>query len=92
MANNPIVDWVMQSMRDISKMPIKGIVLSMVTEDDEAYTNYYRVSMADKLLISSLINQDATLDMLAANGFVKYEDAEDDEESEEEDANGEEEE
>lgn len=90
MANNPIVDWVMQSMRDISKMPVKGIVLSVVTEDDEAYTNYYRVSMADKLLISALINQDATLDMLAANGFIKYED--DEEENEEEDADGEEEE
>lgn len=81
MANNPIVDWVLQSMRDISKMPIKGIALSAITEDGEAYTNYYKVNMADKLLISGLINQDATLDMLAANDIVKY--AEDDEEDSE---------
>lgn len=78
MANNPIVDWVLQSMRDISQMPIRGIVLAAVTEDGEAYTNYYKVNMTDKLLISGLINQDATLDMLAANGIVKY--VEDDEE------------
>lgn len=84
MANNPIVDWILQSVRDISKMPIKGIVLSAVTEDGEAYTNYYKITMADKLLISGLINQDATLDMLAANGVIEYtEDNKENDENEE---------
>ena len=85
MANNPIVDWVMQTMRDISKMPIKGIMLSAVTEDGEAYTNYYKVSMADKILISGLISQDATLDMMAANGIIDYAEDEDNDDEEEKD-------
>lgn len=85
MANNPIVDWVMQTMRDISKMPIKGIMLSAVTEDGETYTNYYKVSMADKILISGLISQDATLDMMAANGIIDYAEDEDNDDEEEKD-------
>lgn len=80
MAEKPIVEWLRNSIRDISKMPIKGVMLSAITEDGEAYTNYYEISMADKLLISALVNQDATLDMLAANGFIQYEDDEEDEE------------
>lgn len=87
MPDNPIVEWLRNSIRDISKMPIKGIVLVAITDNGDSYTNYYQISMADKLLVSGLIQQDATLDMLDANGFIQYED---DEENEEEDANGEE--
>lgn len=88
MANNPIVDWVMQTMRDISKMPIKGIMLSAITEDGEAYTNYYKVPMADKILISGLISQDATLDMMAANGIIDYAEDEDSDKDDKEEEDG----
>lgn len=87
MPDNPIVEWLRNSVRDISKMPVKGIVLVAITDNGDSYTNYYQISMADKLLVSGLIQQDSTLDMLAANGFIQYED---DEENEEEDAIGEE--
>lgn len=72
MTNNPIVDWIMQSMRDISQMPIKGIALVAITTTGESYTNYHNVKMNDKLLIAGLINQDATFDALAANGVIDY--------------------
>lgn len=82
----PYAQWLEQTLRDISELPVKGIALMGVLEGGENYTAYYNVSMSDKLILSGLINQDATLDMLAAQGIIKYE------EDEEEDVNGEEEE
>lgn len=81
----PYATWLEETLRDISTMPVAGIAVLGVLEGGETYTAYYNTSMADKLLLSGLINQDATLDMLAAQGIIQY--AED-----EEDADGEEEE
>lgn len=89
MPDNPIVEWLMNSLRDVSKMPIRGITLAVLTNDGDICTSYYNVPMTDKIVVSGLIQQDATLDMLAANGFIQYED---DEENQEENTDGEEEE
>lgn len=82
----PYATWLEETLRDISTMPIAGIAILGVLEGGETYTAYYNVPMADKLLLSGLINQDATLDMLAAQGVINYAD------EDEEDGNGEEEE
>lgn len=92
MAENPIVKFLQQTIRDISKFPTKGIAIVVTSETGDAYTNYHNISMSDKLVISGLIQQDATLDMLVANGFIEYEDDEDDENDENEDDNDNEEE
>ena len=89
MAENPIVKFLQQTIRDISKFPTKGIAVVVTSETGDAYTNYHNISMSDKLVISGLIQQDATLDMLVANGFIEYEDEdyndnEDDNDNEEE--------
>lgn len=80
----PYAQWLESILRDISELPVKGIAILGVLEEGETYTAYYNIPMADKLLLSGLVNQDATLDMLAAQGFIEYED------EEEEDADGEE--
>lgn len=82
----PYATWLEQTLRDISTLPVSGIAILGVLEGGETYTAYYNTSMTDKLLLSGLINQDATLDMLAAQGVIDYAD------DEEEDADGEEEE
>lgn len=83
----PYAKWLEQTLRDISAVPVRGIAISAVYDNGDTYTNYYNVSMNDKLVLSGLISQDATLDMLAANGVISYE--EDDEDSaEEEDVDG----
>lgn len=96
MANNrnnitemPYAKWLEQTLHDISSLPVKGIALLVSTENGDSYTNYYNVSMADKLIMAGLIQQDSTLDMLASNGIIQYEDEEDD--SSEDESNGEEE-
>lgn len=83
MAENPIVKFLQQTIRDISKFPTKGIAVIATSDGDEIYTSYHNVPMQDKLVISGLVQQDATLDMLAANGYLADED-EDDEDAEEE--------
>ena len=85
----PYAKWLEQTLHDISSLPVKGIALLVSTENGDSYTNYYNVSMADKLIMAGLIQQDSTLDMLASNGIIQYEDEEND--SSEDESNGEEE-
>lgn len=70
----PYAQWLENALKEMLELPIKGICLSAITPTGEAYTNYYEISMMDKLLIAGLIQQDATLDSLAANGFIEYAD------------------
>lgn len=81
----PYAKWLEQSLSDISALPIRGIAIVGITEGGDAYTNYYNASMADKLVLSGLINQDAMFDSMAANGIIEYED--DDEETEDAEEN-----
>lgn len=82
----PYAKWMEQVLHDIFDLPMRGIAVVGVLENGDSYTNYYNISMSDKLVLAGLINQDATLDMMAASGIIKYE------EDGEEDAYGEEEE
>ena len=77
----PYAKWLESVLKDITKYPVKGISFNAVTEDGEIYTNYYNLSMGDKLLVAGIIQQDAMFDSLAANGIIDYDD--DDEENEE---------
>ena len=68
----PYAKWLEQTLHDISSLPVKGIALLVCTDSGDSYTNYYNVSMSDKLIMTGLIQQDSTIDMLAVNGFIKY--------------------
>ena len=62
-------------------MPIRGIAIVGIIEGGDAYTNYYNTSMADKLVLAGLINQDAMFDSMAANGIIDYEAPDEDDET-----------
>ena len=72
----PYAEWLEKALHDLVKMPIEGICLTAILKGGEAYTNYYNVSMMNKLTIAGLVQQDATLDSLAANGLIEYADEE----------------
>jgi hypothetical protein len=72
----PYAKWLEQTLQELVKFPVKGIAINAITDKGEVYTNYHNITMADKLVISGIINQDATLDMMAANGIVEYVDEE----------------
>ena len=75
--NIPYAQWLEQTLQDIIKLPVKGICLNAVLENGETYTAYHNVSMHDKITIAGFIQQDAMIDTLAVNGFIKTEEDED---------------
>lgn len=80
--NNNIIDmpyakWMEQVLHDILDMKTDSIAVAAITKSGEYYASYYNVKMADKLVISGIIQQDAMLDTLAANGVIEYEDEDD---------------
>ena len=85
----PYAKWLEQALHDISDIPVRGMVISCVLEDGNTYTNYWKTSMGDKVLIAGLIQQDAMFDSLEANGVIQYDN--DDGDDTEEDTDGEEE-
>lgn len=64
----------------VNKATRSSIILAGVLESGDVYTSYYETPMADKLLIAGIINQDAMMDNLIANGYIEEEDDSDDEE------------
>lgn len=74
----PFASWLEQTLHDIQEFPTRGIAIAVTSDTGDTYINYYNTTMADKILISGLINQDATLDMMTTNGIIDY--AEDEEE------------
>lgn len=76
----PYAQWLERTLRDISELDTRAIALVGVLENGDVYTGYYNTSMTDKLVLAGVINQDAMMDSLKANGVIEYE--EDDEEEE----------
>jgi hypothetical protein len=80
----PYASWLEQALHDISEYPLQGIVLAGIRENGDVYTNYYELSMAAKVLIAGIINQDAMLDTLINSGYIEDDDEEDEEDDVEE--------
>ena len=87
MSEKPIVEWLREVLRDISQFDARGIAVASINKDGDSYVSYYKMNMADKVLISGLIQQDAMLDTLAQSGVIGYDESDegDDAEEEEED-------
>lgn len=81
--NLPYAAWLEKNLRDLIGTPIKSICISAVSESGDIYRDYYKVTMLDKILIAGIIQQDAMLDSMAANGIVEYVDEEDNADGEE---------
>ena len=75
--NIPYAQWLEKTLQELIKLPIKGMCMNAILDNGEAYTAYYNATMLDKITIAGLIQQDAMLDTMAANGFIEYEDEED---------------
>lgn len=82
--NIPYAAWLETTLKELIKFPVRSITITALTNNGEVYSNYYNATMADKLVVAGIIQQDAMFDSMAANGIVEYVD--------EEDYNGEEEE
>ena len=82
----PYAQWLENAIRELVELPVRGICIVATTDNGDVYNNYYNVTMADKLIMAGLIQQDATFEAMSANEFIEYV------EDEEEDIDGTEEE
>ena len=88
MSEKPVVEWLREVLRDISQFDARGIAVASINKDGDSYVSYYKMNMADKVLISGLIQQDAMLDTLAQNGIIGYDESDEGDDAEEEEDNG----
>ena len=88
MSEKPIVEWLREVLRDISQFDARGIAVASINKDGDSYVSYYKMNMADKVVISGLIQQDAMLDTLAQNGIIGYDESDEGDDAEEEEDNG----
>lgn len=76
--NLPYARWLEKSLQNIVGKPVQSICILTKFDGGDVGTGYYDCSVADKLLFSGFLQQDAMLDTLEANGYLE-EDEEDDE-------------
>jgi hypothetical protein len=70
----PYAEWLENALKELLELPVKGICMAAIVGDKgDIYTNYHNVAMADKLVIAGLIQQDAMIDTMVANGMVQEE-------------------
>lgn len=74
--NIPYAAWLEKTLQELIKLPIRAIGITALTDNGEAYSSYYNATMADKLVVAGIIQQDAMFDSMAANGIVEYVDDE----------------
>ena len=71
----PYAEWLENALKELLDLPVKGICMAAIVGDKgDIYTNYHNVAMADKLVIAGLIQQDAMIDTMVANGMIQEED------------------
>lgn len=87
----PYAVWLENAIRDMTDLNVCGITLAAIDENGDTYINYYNITMADKLVISGLVQQDAMMDTLVTNGLVNQDDENEEIITDEEDEYGEEE-
>ena len=69
--NISYAEFLEQTLKELITMPVKGIALNAVLKDGAIYTAYHNCSMQNKLTISGIVQQDATLEFLKVNEYVK---------------------
>lgn len=72
--NIPYAKWLEQALQELLTLPVKGICMAaIVGNKGDIYTNYHNIDMSDKLVIAGLIQQDAMIDTMIANGMIQEE-------------------
>ena len=80
----PYAEWLENILSDICAAPMRALAMIGVTEDGDIYNGYYNASVADKILMSGLIQQDAMIDTLEAAGLINAANGEEEENNGEE--------
>lgn len=66
----PYAKWLEEILSDICAAPIRALAMIGITDDGKMFNGYYNASVADKILMSGLIQQAAMIDTLEAAGLI----------------------
>ena len=80
----PYAKWLEEILSDICAAPIRALAMIGITDDGDMFNGYYNTSVADKILMSGLIQQDAMIDTLEAAGLINAANGEEEENNGEE--------
>ena len=75
----PYAKWLENILSDICAAPIRALAMIGITDDSDIYHGYYDALVADKILMSGLIQQDAMIDTLEAAGLINASNGEEEE-------------
>ena len=67
----PYAKWLEENLSALASLPIRSICIAAITDTGEPYADYYNTSTTDLFIYSGIINQDATLNTLEANGYIE---------------------
>lgn len=59
-----------ETLQGMVQMPVEGICVITKLKGNSVFTNYYNSNMMDKFVYAGVIQQDAMLDTLKANGML----------------------
>ena len=68
----PHAKWCEKALSELVNLPVKSVCMFAILDNGDIYNNYTEnITMGDKLVMAGIIQQDAMLDTMIANGFIE---------------------
>lgn len=64
------------SLKAMVELPVEGICIVTKLKGGSVFTNFHNVSVLDKLTFAGVIQQDAMLETMRINGYIKKQESE----------------
>ena len=69
-------EFMEETLSRMVKLPVEGICIVTKLSGGAVYADYYNSNMMDKFVYAGVIQQNATMDMMRANNWIKDNEAE----------------
>ena len=74
--NKDYAEFMEETLSRMVKLPVEGICIVTKLSGGAVYADYYNSNMMDKFVYAGVIQQNATMDMMKANNWIKDNEAE----------------
>ena len=69
-------EFMEETLSRMVKLPVEGICIVTKLSGGAVFADYYNSNMMDKFVYAGVIQQNATMDMMRANNWIKDNEAE----------------
>ena len=69
-------EFMEETLERMEKLPVEGICIVTKLSGGAVFADYYNSNMMDKFVYAGVIQQNATMDMMKANNWIKDDEAE----------------